>query len=261
MRKQYSRKILQNNQVVGLFDADIRPNEYVIEVKNMSKYFLSGQKINRLFYNLNLRIKRNDFVVILGPSGSGKTSLLNILSGLDQADSGDVFSNGKNLTLLTNNDLTLFRRKYVSFIFQNYNLLPNLTALENVEVGAYLLPKGRPPFDIYELFETLEIDSQKNNYPSQLSGGQQQRVAIARALSKHPQLLFCDEPTGALDQKMSKTVLQTLLNINRIYNMTIILITHNPEFAKIANSVIYIKDGRIVKHESVKSPADINVLS
>lgn len=260
MRKYHSNKILYKNQVVGLVDADILPNEYIIEVKNMSKYFVTGQKVNRLFYNFNLRIKRNDFVVVLGPSGSGKTSLLNILSGLDQADSGDVFSNGKNLTLLNNNDLTLFRRKYVSFIFQNYNLLPNLTALENVEVGAYLLPKGRPPFDIYELFETLEIDSQKNNYPSQLSGGQQQRVAIARALSKHPQLLFCDEPTGALDQKMSKTVLKTLLDINRIYKMTIILITHNAEFAKIADSVIYIKDGRIEKYESSKSPTKVDDL-
>ncbi len=261
MRKTFSRKVLYKNHVVGLDDANIRPNEFIIEVKNISKYFVSGQKVNKLFHNLNLQIKRNDFVVILGPSGSGKTSLLNILSGLDQADVGDVFCNAINLTLLTNNDLTLFRRKHVSFIFQNYNLLPNLTALENVEIGAYLLPKGRTPFDIYELFETLEIDPQKNSYPSQLSGGQQQRVAIARALAKHPSILFCDEPTGALDQKMSKTVLKTLLDINKRYNMTTVLITHNVEFAKVANSVVYIKDGQIERHESIKKPISVDELT
>lgn len=260
MRKTFSRKVLYKNHVVGLTDANIRPSEFIIEVKNISKYFVSGQKVNKLFHNLNLQIKRNDFVVILGPSGSGKTSLLNILSGLDQADVGDVFCNAINLTLLTNNDLTLFRRKHVSFIFQNYNLLPNLTALENVEIGAYLLPKGRTPFDIYELFETLEIDAQKNSYPSQLSGGQQQRVAIARALAKHPSILFCDEPTGALDQKMSKTVLKTIIDINKRYNMTTVLITHNIEFAKVANSVVYIKDGQIERHESVKTPISVDEL-
>ena len=260
MRKTFSRKIFYKNHVIGLSDANIRPTEFIIEVKNISKYFVSGQKVNKLFHNLNLQIRRNDFVVILGPSGSGKTSLLNILSGLDQVDVGDVFCNAINLTLLTNNDLTLFRRKHVSFIFQNYNLLPNLTALENVQIGAYLLPKGRTPFDIYELFETLEIDTQKNNYPSQLSGGQQQRVAIARAIAKHPSILFCDEPTGALDQKMSKTVLKTLIDINRRYRMTTVLITHNIEFAKVADSVIYIKDGQIEKHESIKKPISVDEL-
>ena len=259
--KTYSKKILRKKQIVGVFDADIDQRKYIIEAHNVGKYFIVDKKVNRLFYNLSLKIKKNDFVVVLGPSGSGKTSLLNILSGLDRADIGDVFCSGVNLTLLSNDALTVFRRSYVSFVFQDYNLLPNLTAFENVEIGAYLLPKNRAPFDIYELFSVLQIDAQKNSYPSQMSGGQQQRVAIARALAKHPQILFCDEPTGALDQKMSKKVLQILLDINKHFKMTIILITHNVEFAKIANSVIHFKDGEIQKYESNKKPLKIEDLN
>ena len=247
LRKQHSIKIIERGDIVALGEANIQPNRFVIEMMNVSKYFPTPNGVNEVISKISVKIKKGDFVVILGPSGAGKSTLLNLISGITNPDGGDLFVNGINLTLLDDGSLTEFRRRHVSFIFQQYNLLQNLTAKENIDIVAALLPKDRQSLDMEELLKLLGIHTLVNKYPFQLSGGEQQRFAIARALSKNPQILFCDEPTGALDQEMSKKVMQLLFEINRLYRTTIVLVTHNRLFAQIAKTVIHFVNGKVVR--------------
>ncbi len=256
-QKKKSNKINEQLLVTSL---DPSPEKYIIELENISKYYLVERVVTKVFHNVNLKIKKGEFVVILGPSGSGKTTLLNVMSGIDLADTGDVLVSGQNLTMMDNSALTNFRRHYVGIIFQSYNLLQNLTARENIEIGAYLASTDKKTIPIDELMDILEISDLADSYSYQLSGGQQQRFSIARAIAKNPDLLFCDEPTGALDQKMSRKVLKTLLMIQRRYKTTIILITHNEKFSQIADTVIRFKDGKVMKIDRNENKLSINKL-
>jgi putative ABC transport system ATP-binding protein len=181
---------------------------------------------------------------ILGPSGSGKSTLLNVIGGLDRIDSGEVLVNGNEISNMNNKDLSLYRRDNLGFIFQFYNLVPNLTVKENIEVCEYLT---KSPLDLNELLHTLGLWEHKDKFPKQLSGGQQQRTAIARALIKNPKLLLCDEPTGALDYKTSKEILALLEEVNTHYGTTMLIVTHNNAIQDMVHKVIKIRDGQIVK--------------
>ncbi len=236
-------------------------NTNVIELFDVKKSYLTGDLEYEVLKSVNLRIKLGDFVVILGPFGSGKTTLLNIISGLDKANTGDVFVAGYNLSLLKDSHLTKFRRDNVGFIFQQYNLLTNLTARENAEVGENLAKNKNKNMTIDDIFKVIEMDEHMNKFPSQLSGGQQQRVSIGRALAKNPTILFCDEPTGALDEEMGRKVLEILLDVNQQYKTSIIMVTHNPNFQYVANIVINVKNGKIINiknNEKPMKPSDIN---
>ena len=256
LRKKYSKPIVEEGKIVALAQANIQPNRYVVEIEAVSKYFLTQNTVNQVIHKINLKIKRGDFVVILGPSGAGKSTVLNLISGITNPDGGDLFVNGINLTLLDNDGLTEFRRNYVSFVFQQYNLLQNLTAKENIDIVAALLPKGKKSLDMQEILKFLQIESLVNKYPFQLSGGEQQRFAIARALSKNPEVLFCDEPTGALDQEMSRKVMQILFEVNRRYKTTIVLVTHNRIFAQIAKTIVSFVNGKVARFEENKKPVE-----
>lgn len=236
-------------------------NSNVIELFDVKKSYLTGDLEYEVLKGVNLKIKLGDFVVILGPSGSGKTTLLNIISGLDKVNTGDVFVAGYNLSLLKDSHLTKFRRDNVGFIFQQYNLLTNLTARENAEVGENLAKNKNKNMTIDDIFNVIEMDEHMNKFPSQLSGGQQQRVSIGRALAKNPTILFCDEPTGALDEEMGRKVLEILLDVNHQYKTSIIMVTHNPNFQYVANTVINVKNGKIISvknNEKPMKPSDIN---
>ena len=233
----------------------------VIELFNVKKSYLTGDLEYEVLKGVDLKIKLGDFVVILGPSGSGKTTLLNIISGLDKPNTGDVFVAGYNLSLLKDSHLTKFRRDNVGFIFQQYNLLTNLTARENAEVGENLAKNKNKNMTIDDIFQVIEMDEHMNKFPSQLSGGQQQRVSIGRALAKNPTILFCDEPTGALDEEMGRKVLEILLDVNREYKTSIIMVTHNPNFQYVANTVINVKNGKIINiknNAKPMKPSEIN---
>lgn len=191
---------------------------------------------------INLTINKGEIVVVLGPSGSGKSTLLNVLSGIDNPSSGKVYFEGNQIDNLGLNDLTLYRRNNIGFIFQSYNLVSNLTVEENVLLGAYL---SENPLKIKDVISIVGLQDQIEKYPYQLSGGQIQRVAIARALIKNPKVLFCDEPTGALDEKTGKRILEFLQSVNKKYNTTIIIVTHNPSIALMANTVIKMNSSHI----------------
>jgi putative ABC transport system ATP-binding protein len=191
---------------------------------------------------INLTINKGEIVVVLGPSGSGKSTLLNVLSGIDNPSSGKVYFEGNQIDNLGLNDLTLYRRNNIGFIFQSYNLVSNLTVEENVLLGAYL---SENPLKIKDVISIVGLQDQIEKYPYQLSGGQMQRVAIARALIKNPKVLFCDEPTGALDEKTGKRILEFLQSVNKKYNTTIIIVTHNPSIALMANTVIKMNSSHI----------------
>lgn len=258
--KLHSKEILEG-KVVSIANnvPDVKDN--IIELFDVKKSYLTGDLEYEVLKGINLKIKKGTFVVILGPSGSGKTTLLNIISGLDKANQGDVFVSGYNLSLLKDSHLTKFRRDNVGFIFQQYNLLTNLTARENAEVGENLAKTKNKALGIDEIFKVIEMDEHMNKFPSQLSGGQQQRVSIGRALAKNPKILFCDEPTGALDEEMGRKVLEILLDVNKAFKTSIIMVTHNPNFQYVANIVINVKNGDItsVKHNPhPKKPSEIN---
>jgi len=258
---KYSKKILKSRKIISLTNNKPSINENIIELFNVSKSYISGEVETPIIKNISLKIKKGNFVVVLGPSGSGKTTLLNLISGLDRASNGDVFVNGYNLTLLKDSHLTTFRRLNVGFIFQQYNLLTNLNAKENVEVGENLAQKKHQKWTIEKIFEKIDMAEQMNKYPHQMSGGQQQRVSIARALAKNPIVLFGDEPTGALDEKTGKKVLSILLNIQKEFESTIILVTHNPNIAKIADVIIKVHDGKIEEIVQNEHPTDPNLIS
>lgn len=209
----------------------------------MFQRYINGDFETKALNQVDLTINRGEFIVVLGPSGSGKSTFLNVLSGLDTPTEGEIFIDELEISKLNQKELTKFRRENLGFIFQQYNLLSTLTARENIELG-YKIAKD--PFDIDEMLKSVEIFDQKSKFPSQMSGGQQQRVSIARALVKKPKILFCDEPTGALDEKTGKGILDLLSQLNKKYQTTIILITHNPAISLMADRVIKMNSGRVV---------------
>jgi putative ABC transport system ATP-binding protein len=218
----------------------------ILELKNVDRVY----HVNNIeFYalkDINLKIREGEMLVILGQSGSGKSTLMNVISGLDRATSGHVFYKNEDLAKYNEIELEKYRRNEVGFIFQTYNLIPNLKISENIELGLKL-SKSEDNTIIEELLGEFELTKYKDSFPYQLSGGGKQRVAISRALAKRPRLLMCDEPTGALDEKNAIKVIKKLQEFNEKYNTTIVVITHNPVYAKAGHRAIYINDGRITK--------------
>lgn len=216
-----------------------------LEIKGIRKSFGTGDSRVDVLKGLNLEIEKGEFCVLLGPSGSGKSTLLNIIGGIDVADEGSIIIEGEQLEDMTEKKLSLYRRKHLGYIFQMYNLIPNLTVRENIEVGAYLSDRS---LDMDELMRTLEIYEHRNKLPNQISGGQQQRTAIGRAIVKNPDILLCDEPTGALDYRTSKEILKLIETVNRKYGNTIIMVTHNDAIKDMADRVVKLRDGMIRKN-------------
>lgn len=216
-----------------------------VEINNIKKHFGYGENKIEVLKGINLEIEKGEMCVLLGPSGSGKSTLLNIIGAIEYADDGYIAINGEKTKLMNEKQLTMYRRKHLGYVFQMYNLIPNLTVRENIEVGAYL---GDNPLDIDELMATLGIADQANKLPAQLSGGQQQRTSIGRAIVKNPDILLCDEPTGALDYKTSKEILKLLEDVNQKYGNTVIMVTHNDAIKNMADRVFTLHDGEIRKN-------------
>lgn len=217
-----------------------------IEFKNVEKEYKMGEVAIKALNNTNFSIKKGELVVIVGPSGAGKTTSLNILGGMDTVSSGEVIVDGKRIDKLKNRELIKYRREDIGFVFQFYNLVQNLTAVENVELATQICKNSLDP---KEVLEKVGLKDRMKNFPSQLSGGEQQRVAISRAIAKNPKLLLCDEPTGALDYNTGKQILKLLQDTCRKEKMTVIIITHNTAIAPMADKVIYFKNGTA---ESIK---------
>ena len=213
-----------------------------LEIKQIKKSFGQGENRVEVLRGIDLSLERGEFCVLLGPSGSGKSTLLNIIGGIDSADSGEIVIGGEPMSHMREKQLTMYRRKHLGYIFQMYNLIPNLTVRENIEVGSYLSDK---PLDVDELLRLLGLWEHRGKVPSQLSGGQQQRTAIGRAVVKNPDILLCDEPTGALDYKTSKEILKLIEQVNKTYGNTIIMVTHNDAIKYMADTVVRIRDGAI----------------
>lgn len=216
-----------------------------LEINGIRKSFGAGDSRVDVLKGLNLEIEKGEFCVLLGPSGSGKSTLLNIIGGIDAADEGSIVIDGEQLEDMTEKKLSMYRRKHLGYIFQMYNLIPNLTVRENIEVGAYLSDRS---LDVDELMQTLEIYEHRNKLPNQISGGQQQRTAIGRAIVKNPDILLCDEPTGALDYRTSKEILKLIETVNQKYGNTIIMVTHNDAIKDMADRVVKLRDGMIRKN-------------
>lgn len=225
-----------------------------IEAKNITKTYIVGGIETNAVNDISFDIKEGEFVVIVGPSGAGKTTLLNLIGGMDSITSGDLLINGKNIAGLKQKELTLYRRTDVGFVFQFYNLMPNLTALENIELAVELCKDAFPPID---LLQKVGLEQRANNFPAQLSGGEQQRVSIARAIAKNPKLLLCDEPTGALDYITGKNILKLLHDMSRSENKTVIVVTHNAALKDMADLVIYIKNGAVENTHRNAKPKQI----
>lgn len=218
--------------------------ENVIEIKNVTKTYKLGKISTNALDEISLNIQKGEIVVILGPSGSGKTTLLNVTSGLDNITSGQILYEGKNVAKYHDSKKTLFRKKNLGFIFQTYNLLEHLNVYENVLVGAKL---GKNKIEIDNILKTVGLYPHRYKYMHELSGGEQQRVSIARALAKTPKVMFCDEPTGALDEKTGKIVLESLVKVNEEYHTTMVIITHNPGIALIGDRIIRMNSGKIIE--------------
>lgn len=228
-----------------------------VTLKDVKKIYRMGEVEVRAVDGINFEILEGEFVVIVGPSGAGKTTVLNILGGMDNATSGEVIVNGMDIAAYTNRQLTTYRREEIGFVFQFYNLVQNLTALENVELALQI---SKNPLGAQEVMREVGLAERMNNFPAQLSGGEQQRVAIARALAKNPKLLLCDEPTGALDYVTGKAILKLLQDTCRERKMTVIVITHNSAIAPMADRLIKIKNGKVSsmsKNEHVVSVEEI----
>ena len=234
--------------------------ENIIEFSNVVKYYTNGYIVTQILKGVNLEIKKGDFVIILGPSGSGKTTLMNIISGLDRASDGVTNVCGTNLINLNDNELTKFRKENIGYVFQQYGLLPNLTVKENVEIGANLQTDKSKKLDVDEILQSVDMLQHKDKFPHQLSGGQQQRVSIARAFAKNPTILFGDEPTGAIDEEMSKMVINEFININKKFGTTVIIVTHNRIFEDLATLLIKIRDGNIVSLTRNDNPKSVDEL-
>ena len=225
-----------------------------LELNQIKKSFGSGENRVEVLKGIDLAVEKGEFCVLLGPSGSGKSTLLNILGGIDRADSGDILINGERMADMNEKALTLYRRRHLGYIFQMYNLIPNLTVRENIEVGAYL---SRRPLDVDELLRLLGLWEHRAKLPNQLSGGQQQRTSIGRAIVKNPDILLCDEPTGALDYKTGKEILKLIETVNQKYGNTVTMVTHNDAIRLMADRVVRLRDGAIRSNETnaVKVPA------
>ena len=217
-----------------------------LEIVDLKKGFGSGDTRQEVLCGMNFSVAKGEFCVLLGPSGSGKSTLLNIIGGIDSADSGYISIHGDKLEDMAEKDLTQYRRKHLGYVFQMYNLISNLNVKENIEVGAYL---SDHPLDIDDLLHTLGLYEHRHKLPNQLSGGQQQRVSIGRAIVKNPDILLCDEPTGALDYSTSKEILKLIEDINQKYKNTIIIVTHNEAIKNMADHVIKLRDGKVRHNE------------
>lgn len=241
-------------------DKNANDNKNVIlKLQNVYKKYYLGQVPTNALDGVDLDIFEGEILVILGPSGSGKTTLLNVLSGLDKPTSGDIIYNGKdNIAKYSERKITKFRKNHLGFIFQTYNLLEHLNVKENVIVGRKL---GKSKVDVDEIIDVVGLTRHKRKYMHELSGGEQQRVSIARAIAKRPDIMFADEPTGALDEKTGKIVLKTLVDINKKYGTTMVIVTHNPGIAELADRVIHVNSGKINKlmiNENKKEAKDIS---
>lgn len=233
-------------------------NNILFKTDTLTKAYITGETEIHALRGITIEIPSGELVVMLGPSGSGKSTFLNIIGGLDQPTSGKVFFKGNDLANFNNRELTYYRREHVGFVFQAYNLVPSLTALENVALVTEISPN---PMDPLEALEIVGLKDRSNHFPSQMSGGEQQRVAIARALAKQPELLLCDEPTGALDSETGIVVLNALLKVNEEFGTTTIIITHNAAIAELAHRVIHFADGVIQQvqiNDTRKSPEQID---
>lgn len=215
-----------------------------IDVKDLKKSYTTGEIKNEVLNGIKMELGKGEIGVILGPSGSGKSTLMNIIGGVDTCDSGEVFVEGVNVSSLDKDKLTEYRRGDIVFIFQFYNLIPNLTVGENIEVITNI---SKSPFNIDEVLTAVEMKDKKHRFPRELSGGEQQRVSIARAIVKNPKLLLCDEPTGALDFETSRSILKYLQKVNQQYGTTILMITHNAAIADMANRVFKLRGGEVVE--------------
>ena len=213
-----------------------------LEIKGIKKSFGTGESRVDVLKGIDLEIEKGEFCVLLGPSGSGKSTLLNIIGGIDGADAGSITIQGERLEDMKEKKLSLYRRKHLGYIIQMYNLIPNLTVRENIEVGVYLSDR---PLDVDELLHTLGLYEHQRKLPNQLSGGQQQRTAIGRAIVKNPDILLCDEPTGALDYNTSKEILKLIETVNHKYGNTIVMVTHNDAIKDMADRVVKLRDGMI----------------
>ena len=225
-----------------------------IELKNVRRDYKMGEVTVTAVDGVDMAIQKGEFVVIAGPSGAGKTTILNLLGGMDSASSGEIFVDGQEVSAMNTRALTTYRRYSIGFVFQFYNLVQNLTALENVELAAQIVPE---PLDCRQTLIDVGLEARMDNFPAQLSGGEQQRVAIGRALAKNPRLLLCDEPTGALDYQTGKAVLKLLQETCRSRGMTVIVITHNGAIAPMADRVIRMKNGRIASETVNESPLNV----
>ena len=237
---------------------DIIMKDTIMEVRDVSKEYRMGEVTVHALRGVSFDLYAGEFVVVLGPSGSGKSTLLNIIGGIDAATSGSIMFNNKDIGKANDKELTNYRRNTVGFVFQFYNLIPNLTARENIALAAEMSKDPIPPDD---LLKQVGLEDRGSNFPTQLSGGQQQRVAIARAVSKNPHILLCDEPTGALDFTTGIQVLRTLKDFNEQYKKTVIIITHNASIGEMGDRVFHVKDGlidRIVVNESPIAPEEVS---
>ena len=225
-----------------------------LEIQDLKKSFGQGEAKTEVLKGINFSVEKGEICVLLGPSGSGKSTLLNIIGEIDSADSGYISINGEKTADMNEKALTNYRRRHLGYVFQMYNLIPNLNVKENIEVGAYLSDKS---LDIDELLKTLGLYKHRHKLPNQLSGGQQQRTAIGRAIVKNPDILLCDEPTGALDYNTSKEILKLIEDVNQKYGNTVIMVTHNDAIKNMADRVIKLRDGQIRKDytNEVKIPA------
>lgn len=228
-----------------------------VEFRDVRKVYTMGEVEVAAVDGMTFDIERGELVVVVGPSGAGKTTLLNMLGGMDSCTSGKIRLDGREISAFSDKELTYYRRYDIGFVFQFYNLVQNLTALENVELASQI---SKDPLDESQVLEQVGLAHRKDNFPAQLSGGEQQRVAIARALAKNPKLLLCDEPTGALDYQTGKTILKLLQNTCYDTDKTVVLITHNAAFTAIADRVIHVREGRAAEIECNEAPLSADVL-
>lgn len=218
-----------------------------LELNNIKKSFKNGEQRTEVLKGISCGVEKGEICVMLGPSGSGKSTLLNVIGGIETADSGTLSIGGQMVEKMNEKQLTMYRRNHLGYVFQSYNLIPNLTVKENIEVGAYLANK---PLDTDELINVLGLYEHRDKIPNQLSGGQQQRCAIGRAIIKNPDILLCDEPTGALDYKTSKEILGLIEDVNKKFGNTVIFVTHNDAIKNMADRVIKLRDG-VIRHNTV----------
>lgn len=231
--------------------------EPIVKMHQIRKYYKMGEVTIKAVDGIDFVIEKGEFAVIVGPSGAGKTTVLNILGGMDTSDEGTILVDGEDISKYTERQLTTYRRNDIGFVFQFYNLVPNLTALENVELASQIC---KNPLDASSVLEDVGLKDRMHNFPAQLSGGEQQRVAIARALAKNPKLLLCDEPTGALDYQTGKAILKLLQNTCRSKGMTVVVITHNLAISPMADRVIRIKNGVVSEMTVNDSPTSVELI-